>query len=232
MSNYHPPQPYVRSHSATLQHVSPPYLHTHPHGHGHYHHQYHSSATLPSTHPSNDRDRRLRVRVRQRDVLLTALPSPSPTPAPASASASGPTTPLLARRRSHVEVGQHSPGAGTTEMDVDADTDDAADDMNDAEVETDCLTSRAPSRAASPPPLPLPHGWPPRRGAPYLPEHGYLAAEGSGGALAIQTPAHLDLAGTCFDPRGAWLYVASTTGIVEWGVRGGEKRWWSESAWV
>ncbi len=118
------------------------------------------------------------------------------------------------------------------EMDVDADTDDM-DDMDDAEAETDCLTSRAPSRAPSPPP---PHGRLPRRpAAPYAPDHaggGYPTADGSGGALAIQTPAHLDLAGTCFDPRGAWLYVASTTGIVEWGVRGGEKRWWSESVWA
>lgn len=140
-------------------------------------------------------------------------------------------TPLLARRRSHVEVG-HSPGAGT-EMDVDAETDDAADEMDDAEAETDCLTSRAPSRAASPPP---PHGRQPRRpAAPYTLDHaGYSpsAEGGESGALAIQTPAHLDLAGTCFDPRGAWLYVASTTGIVEWRVRGGEKRWWSESAWA
>ncbi|KAH9972389.1 hypothetical protein BJV74DRAFT_210575 [Russula compacta] len=48
-------------------------------------------------------------------------------------------------------------------------------------------------------------------------------AEGADGAVT-RTSAHLDLAGTCFDPRGAWLYVASTAGIVEWGVRGGEKR--------
>jgi len=52
------------------------------------------------------------------------------------------------------------------------------------------------------------------------------------GAIVVGTPPHLDLAGTCFDPRGAWLYVASTTGIVEWGVRGGEKRWWGEAVWA
>lgn len=117
-------------------------------------------------------------------------------------------------------------------MDVDADTDDVdADEMDDAEAEaeTDCLTSRAPSRAASPPP----HGRQPRRpAASYTPDH-YSTAEGAdGGTLAIQTPAHLDLAGTCFDPSGAWLYVASSTGIVEWRVRGGEKRWWSEAVWA
>lgn len=228
--NHHPPQPYVRTLAlaASLQHVSASHLHTHPHGHGHYHHHYHSAAPLPSAYAGSERERRLRMRVRQRDVLLTAAPSPAP--ASVSASASGPTTPLLTRRRSHVEVG-HSTGAGT-EMDVDADTDDA-DEMDDAEAETDCLTSRAPSRAASPPP----HGRQPRRpAAPYAPDHagsGYPTAEGGAdGALAIQTPAHLDLAGTCFDPRGAWLYVASTAGIVEWRVRGGEKRWWSDSAWA
>ncbi|KAI9439695.1 WD40-repeat-containing domain protein [Lactarius indigo] len=219
-NHHHPPQPYVRTLGTGLQHVSAPHLHTHPHGHGHYHHHYHSAIPPPPAHTSSERDRRLRVRVRQRDVLLTTAPSPVPVPT------SGPTTPLLARRRSHVEVG-YNPGAGM-EMDVDADTDEM-DDMDDAEAETDCLTSRAPSRAASPPPPPPPpqqqHGRQPRRpAAPYTP--------GGGGTSAIQTPAHLDLAGTCFDPRGAWLYVASTSGIVEWRVRGGEKRWWSESVWA
>ncbi|KAI0260442.1 hypothetical protein BC834DRAFT_973451 [Gloeopeniophorella convolvens] len=56
------------------------------------------------------------------------------------------------------------------------------------------------------------------------------AKDADAGALA--TPAHLDLAGTCFDARGAWVYVASTAGIVEWGVRGGEKWWWAEAAWA
>jgi hypothetical protein len=226
--NHHPPQPYARTQASSLQHVpAPPHLHTHPHGHGYYHHHYHSAATSPST----QHDRRLRVRVRQRDVLLTAVPSPAPVSAsgPTTTTTTTTTTPLLARRRSYVEVG-HSPDAGV-EMDVDADTDDAADEMD---AETDCLTSRAPSRAASPPPPPPPpHGRQPRR--PYAPDHpGYSTAEGGGerGALAIQTPAHLDLAGTCFDPRGGWLYVASTTGIVEWRVRGSEKRWWSDSVWA
>ncbi|KAF8269913.1 WD40-repeat-containing domain protein [Lactarius quietus] len=225
----HPPsQAHVRTLAASLLHVSPPqpHLHTHPHGHGHYHH-YHSAATLPPPPPpandrdrDRDRDRRLRVRVRQRDVLLTAgIPS-------ASASASVPTTPLLTRRRS-----SHVDG---TEMDVDAEDDAAADadDMDDAEAETDCLTSRAPSRAPSPPLGRQPSR---RPAAPsYFPDQ-YSTPDGNGNAgalLAIQTPAHLDLAGTCFDPSGAWLYVASTAGIVEWRVRGGEKRWWSESAWA
>ena len=126
-------------------------------------------------------------------------------------------------------------------MDVDAEADDVdadADDMDDAEAETDCLTSRAPSRAASPPP-PM-HGRQPQRrpATAYAPDHyattttTTTAADGGGASPSIQTPAHLDLAGTCFDPSGAWLYVASATGVVEWRVRGGEKRWWSESVWA
>jgi len=114
-------------------------------------------------------------------------------------------------------------------MDVDVDTDDG--DEAEAEVETDCLTSRAPSRAASPPPRQ-------RRLAVHS---GALEAVGLGLEAeaeamevggTVATPAHLDLAGTCFDPRGAWLYVASTAGIVEWGVRGGERRWWAEAVWA
>ena len=119
------------------------------------------------------------------------------------------------------------------------DTDDG-EEGDEAEVETDCLTSRAPSRAASPP-LPLPPR--PRPLAATVVhsgvaremdvETGEAEAEAQAeGAIVVGTPPHLDLAGTCFDPRGAWLYVASTAGIVEWGVRGGEKRWWGEAVWA
>lgn len=135
------------------------------------------------------------------------------------------------RRRSHAEV--VGAGAGT-EMDVDVETDDGEEGA-DAEVETDCLTSRAPSRAASPP---LPR----QRHITGTVVHSGVAREmgvettsvvdEAEGAVVVGMPAHLDLAGTCFDPRGAWLYVASTAGIVEWGVRGGEKRWWAEAVWA
>ena len=124
-------------------------------------------------------------------------------------------------------------------MDVDVDTDDGDD--GEAEVETDCLTSRAPSRAASPPPPQLPSRQR-RLASVHSGSGGSLetvgfgreteAAEAIMGGGTVTTPAHLDLAGTCFDPHGAWLYVASTTGIAEWGVRGGEKRWWAEAVWA
>jgi hypothetical protein len=43
--------------------------------------------------------------------------------------------------------------------------------------------------------------------------------------------AERNLAGACFDPTGAFVYVASEAGVAEWGVRGAEKRWWVDGAW-
>ncbi|KAJ7222945.1 hypothetical protein C8J57DRAFT_1453676 [Mycena rebaudengoi] len=48
---------------------------------------------------------------------------------------------------------------------------------------------------------------------------------------SVNPDAHRNLAGTCFDPTGAWIYVASERGVAEWGVRGAGKRWWSGGAW-
>ncbi|KDQ53248.1 hypothetical protein JAAARDRAFT_439184 [Jaapia argillacea MUCL 33604] len=42
----------------------------------------------------------------------------------------------------------------------------------------------------------------------------------------------VDLAGVCFDPTGSWLYAASTSGIVEWKVRGASKSWWNAGQWI
>jgi len=109
-------------------------------------------------------------------------------------------------------------------MDVDVDVDDV--EGAEAEAEADCLTSRAPSRAASPPPRQ-------RRLAMHSGALDMAGAESAADPVGmVATLPHLDLAGTCFDPRGAWIYVASTAGIVEWGVRGGEKRWWAEAVWA
>jgi hypothetical protein len=41
----------------------------------------------------------------------------------------------------------------------------------------------------------------------------------------------LDLAGICFDPSGRYVYTASTQGVSEWAIRGGEKKWWNDEAW-
>ncbi|KAI0313643.1 hypothetical protein OF83DRAFT_513177 [Amylostereum chailletii] len=91
----------------------------------------------------------------------------------------------------------------------------AAETMDVDELESDCVVTRAPS--------PVPSPWRRQTAAPTR------AAEGP---LTMATPPHLDLAGTCFDPRGTHVYVASTAGIVEWRVRGSEKQWWHQSAWV
>lgn len=42
----------------------------------------------------------------------------------------------------------------------------------------------------------------------------------------------LDLAGICFDRTGRWMYVASTEGVAEWGVKGMEKKWFSGGSWA
>lgn len=42
----------------------------------------------------------------------------------------------------------------------------------------------------------------------------------------------LDLAGTCFDPSGRFVYVGATEAVMEWGIRGSEKRWWSGTEWM
>ncbi|KAF7304740.1 DUF2415 domain-containing protein [Mycena kentingensis (nom. inval.)] len=43
---------------------------------------------------------------------------------------------------------------------------------------------------------------------------------------AVAEETESNLAGACFDPSGAWVYVASERGIAEWGIRGADKRWW------
>lgn len=42
----------------------------------------------------------------------------------------------------------------------------------------------------------------------------------------------LDIAGVCFDPTGAYMYVATTEGITEWAVQGSSQRWWSSSGYM
>jgi hypothetical protein len=106
-------------------------------------------------------------------------------------------------------------------VDVDVDTGDG-DEMEAKEVETDSLTSRAPSHAASPPPVSVRHV--------RLAIHSDNDSAGTAGVAGSETetknartlamPPPLDLSGICFDPGGLWLYVASTAGIVEWACAG------------
>ncbi|GLB40695.1 putative WD40 repeats [Lyophyllum shimeji] len=103
---------------------------------------------------------------------------------------------------------------------------DADDSMHiePDEPESDCLSSRTPSRASSPPPAPAP-----RHSA--VASYARVGA-GGGGEQQVVYVEDLDIAGTCFDPRGRCVYVATTESVAEWSVRGAEKRWWAWGEWV
>ncbi|KAI0833580.1 WD40-repeat-containing domain protein [Trametes gibbosa] len=164
---------------------------------------------------------------------------------------------LLARR--------HSPR--TTLVDPDADprepldsTGDAGEEMDVDELESDCLSSRAPSRSGSPAPssqLALQSsGTRPLellRTRPTLlarrESSGPYAGAGTrwGSAASSSRPRRrhagewrgedcaddeLDLAGVCFDPTGTFVYAASVKGVAEWRVRGAEQQWWTAPEWA
>jgi len=95
------------------------------------------------------------------------------------------------------------------------------------ELESDCISSHTPSRSSSPSPsthIPLQISPSPLR----------AAARPHQGRTRRKAPRKedLDLAGTCFDPSGAYIYVASVDGVAEWCVRGAEKRWWFGSEYA
>ncbi|KAF9223642.1 hypothetical protein BS17DRAFT_780992 [Gyrodon lividus] len=117
------------------------------------------------------------------------------------------------------------------------------DNMDIDEPETDCI-SRAPSRSSSPPPslhLPLQPPPSPSRSialARYSntrhssrPSRRTITRE-SFVADQVAQNSDLDIAGTCFDPHGGFIYVATTGSVSEWAIRGAEKRWWGCNAWV
>ena len=51
-------------------------------------------------------------------------------------------------------------------------------------------------------------------------------------ATSLGEDVEVDIAGTCFDPSGEYIYVASVRDISEWKVRGAEQTWCSDFAWV
>lgn len=126
--------------------------------------------------------------------------------------------------------------------DVDGDGREDIDSMDVDEPETDCI-SRAPSRSSSPPPsihLPLQTSPSPSRNTAlgrysstrHSPFPGRrTTTRASLAAEQIQNP-DLDIAGTCFDPQGGMIYVATTDSVSEWTVRGADKRWWGRNAWA
>lgn len=136
------------------------------------------------------------------------------------------------------------------------------EEMDVDELESDCLSSYAPSRSSSPGPsgssqpqsLPQPPSLARldnmrrtniigrrdrererdplalRRtsGQPGLRRHRRSLAADRANDVELDQ----DLAGTCFDPSGEYIYVAATRGISEWKVRGAEQRWWIDSSWA
>ncbi|KAI0359788.1 hypothetical protein OH77DRAFT_1393943 [Trametes cingulata] len=158
--------------------------------------------------------------------------------------------------------GEGGGGGGGEEMDVD-------------ELESDCLSSHAPSRSGSPAPasqlslqssgarpLELLRARPTllaRResSGPYASASRWgpasvIAAATAGSSSSAGSRRHrrgqvrdprerereegadeeMDLAGMCFDPSGAFVYVAGVKGIAEWRVRGAEQRWWTAPEWA
>jgi hypothetical protein len=110
-------------------------------------------------------------------------------------------------------------------------------DMEVDELESDCISSHTPSRSSSPSPSSsVPTGenvvvsrYRPRRGTITVQDRHWDSSWDNGKHLSFGSNEELDLAGCCFDPTGAYLYVASVAGVAEWSVSGSEKRWWNES---
>jgi hypothetical protein len=95
------------------------------------------------------------------------------------------------------------------------------------ELESDCISSHTPSRSSSPSPsthIPLQLSPSPLRVVPRFHQGRHRRK--------VTRKTDLDLAGICFDPSGAFIYVASMDGVAEWSVRGAEKRWWFGSQWA
>ncbi|TFK17510.1 hypothetical protein FA15DRAFT_761035 [Coprinopsis marcescibilis] len=129
------------------------------------------------------------------------------------------------------------------------------------ELESDCVSSHAPSRAPSPSPTgpnwrsPGGRGssqWSYARSEPAAPSRNSTTrmdvddfAEGEDDVqvdeedqdqdvskdVELRYEDDLDLAGVCFDPAGEKMYVASTKSVTEWTIKGGEKRWFSAGQW-
>ncbi|KAI6107956.1 hypothetical protein F5141DRAFT_1119696 [Pisolithus sp. B1] len=118
-------------------------------------------------------------------------------------------------------------------------------EMDVDEMEGDCVSSRGPSRSSSPPPsvhLPVQPSPSPTRSAvggwhasarpSSRPRHRTITREDATFDLTLTQDYDYDIAGTCFDPDGGLIYVATTDCISEWEVRGASRRWWGGSKWV
>ncbi len=110
------------------------------------------------------------------------------------------------------------------------------DDMEVDELESDCISSHTPSRSSSPSPsvhISAPSRYPSfspvgtPRTISFRQRRGHN--ERPPGTPPEDEDNHLDIAGTCFDPSGAYIYVATTESVAEWSVNGAEKRWWLDN---
>ncbi|KZT23099.1 hypothetical protein NEOLEDRAFT_1136975 [Neolentinus lepideus HHB14362 ss-1] len=141
-------------------------------------------------------------------------------------------------------LGRHGIRARTTRERNDPDMRERLERRDETEMDPDgedadmdaCVSSREPSRAGSPVPAPPIHVPMPVQPSDTLqvraarPRPSRLHRHARRGTPVGE--GDLDLAGVCFDPMGSWVYVASMTGVMEWSVRGAEKRWWYDSEWA
>lgn len=45
-------------------------------------------------------------------------------------------------------------------------------------------------------------------------------------------PVDMDIAGVCFDPKGQYIYVATTDAVFEWELKDADTRWFASGAWA
>lgn len=92
------------------------------------------------------------------------------------------------------------------------DEQEGEEEQDTEQEENDCVESLAPSRSSSP--------------SPSVPPQSV--------GVAGEEPDldDLDIAGTCFDPTGAYVYVATKHSVAEWSVRGADKQWWLDDSWA
>ncbi|KAF9463940.1 WD40-repeat-containing domain protein [Collybia nuda] len=113
------------------------------------------------------------------------------------------------------------------------------EDMEVDELESDCVSSHTPSRSSSPSPsthiatvLASPASGRFASPAPTLTRVGSVGVGTGVGQQEMGYEPDLDLAGTCFDPSGRYVYVGSKEAVVEWSVTGGDKQWWFGNGWM
>lgn len=139
--------------------------------------------------------------------------------------------PIIRRRAdAHASSSRHPPAPAPMEVD-------------EFELESDCASSRAPSRSGSPRPFFSPSQSRQRHVNHASQVDGDDASTGYSGQPGVDDASqgqreedlvydeYLDLAGVCFNPSGESFYVASTRSIAEWKIRGAEKRWWPSDGW-